>query len=54
MVVATNLTRVGDVSLPIGQPAYDLVFDDHEDLYRIQVKTAQRTGQRNDAHSVHV
>lgn len=51
--VAADLSKLGNVSIPMGEPAYDLVFD-YDKLYRVQVKTAQRTGQRNDAHSVHL
>jgi hypothetical protein len=54
MKVAADLSAMGDVSLPVGQPAYDLIVDIDGKLYRIQVKTAQRTGQRNNAHTVHV
>ena len=53
MAVASELANIADVSIPMGKPRYDLVVDFDSSLYRIQVKTAYRTGQRNSAHVVH-
>lgn len=53
MAVASELSNISDVSMPMGRPRYDLIADFESSLYRVQVKTAYRTGQRNSAHVVH-
>jgi hypothetical protein len=51
--VASELSNIGHVSIPQSRPRYDLIVDFDSTLYRVQVKTAYQTGQRNDAHVVH-
>lgn len=52
--VASDLSRHGKVSIPAGEFVYDLILDYNNELYKVQVKSAQRTGQRNNAHTVHI
>jgi hypothetical protein len=51
--VASELSNIGHVAIPQSRPRYDLIVDFDSELYRVQVKTAYQTGQRNDAHVVH-
>lgn len=51
--VASELSNIGHVSIPQSKPRYDLIIDFDSTLYRVQVKTAYQTGQRNDTHVVH-
>lgn len=52
--VATDLSEHGNVSIPTGQPAYDLIFDNGNELFKVQVKTGYKSGQRNEGHAVNL
>lgn len=47
LMVAADLMSSGEVSIPVNDSVYDLIYDHSGELYKVQVKTTLKDGSRN-------